>query len=889
MLIKRDRENYINIKEFVSFFILIFKNKLNIISSLLLFLFFGLILVVPFDLGLSKKDLRRLNSLAINVERPLRKINYITGVLVKENILFSTSLFGILKRYLFSLNKDIDVINLDLKLDELEKIRNKRNQALEIGILTKGDDDEVNASISYENENYPVKLRLKGDYSDHLIGDKWSFRVKPKRGKAFKGLTEFSFQHPRTRSYLNEYIFHLFLKESELPHLRYEFFKLILNGKNLGTYALEEHFTKELIEYNRLRESPIFQFSCDLKYRQRARNLSLDGQQNPNPYIYNDFEIDVFNKKKVLGKLNQGSQFTLGKNLLSSFLLKEINSSAVFDLKNNTKYFSVVDLFGALHTLEMCNMRFYFDPILSRFSFIGFDADTGIRPSKRYLSIDRNPLSIFDDLDFSKEYVKNLEMLTSDQYLENMLNKLDRNIYSSLHKINKTFPHVRYLKSEILRSREYIKNRLSPINPIGINYTDQKLNPENITLVLYNRNVFPININHIFLDGNMFKPEKETILLGVKNKKVAYKKVKFQRYQSKNKFKNFNFKKDSLINVNYNLIGSKKIKDISVEPVAWFNSTDANNEYILKVPNHKDFKFIRVNDSKKVLKIDQGNWTIDKPLILPKEYKFFIEQGTTINITNGGYILSQGPVEFNGTKDAPILFNGIGDSGGLFVTNSKKTSFLNYVIFNGLKNLDEISLSITGSITFYNSPVSINNSNFYGTESEDSLNLFRSNFIIKNTSFNNIYADALDLDFSNGSLDNVSFENIGNDGLDLSGSIVAVENLSFKNIKDKSISIGEKSNINGNNIYIDKSFIGIASKDKSFAKVKNLNAKNLEYCLAAYNKKPEFGEGNIIIENIADSSICFSKYLLEKGSSISINSKKLLINSKDILQIIYEK
>ena len=73
------------------------------------------------------------------------------------------------------------------------------------------------------------------------------------------------------------------------------------------------------------------------------------------------------------------------------------------------------------------------------------------------------------------------------------------------------------------------------------------------------------------------------------------------------------------------------------------------------------------------------------------------------------------------------------------------------------------------------------------------------------------------------------------------------------------------------------------------AKVKNLNVKNLDFCLAAYNKKPEFGEGSIKLENISEESICFSKYLLEKGSFISINSKKLLTNSKDILQIIYGK
>ena len=58
------------------------------------------------------------------------------------------------------------------------------------------------------------------------------------------------------------------------------------------------------------------------------------------------------------------------------------------------------------------------------------------------------------------------------------------------------------------------------------------MDPESnkITLVLYNKSVFPININHIFLDGILFKPEEETILLGVKNKKINYKKVKFKKF-----------------------------------------------------------------------------------------------------------------------------------------------------------------------------------------------------------------------------------------------------------------------------------------------------------------------------------------------------------------------
>ena len=42
--------------------------------------------------------------------------------------------------------------------------------------------------------------------------DKWSFRIKVRENKSILGMREFSLQHPRTRKYLNEYIFHKILK-----------------------------------------------------------------------------------------------------------------------------------------------------------------------------------------------------------------------------------------------------------------------------------------------------------------------------------------------------------------------------------------------------------------------------------------------------------------------------------------------------------------------------------------------------------------------------------------------------------------------------------------------------------------------------------------------------
>ena len=53
---------------------------------------------------------------------------------------------------------------------------------------------------------------------------------------------------------MNEWFLHQFVAYSGLLALRYDFVQLYLNGDNLGIYALEEHFEKELIENNNRRE-----------------------------------------------------------------------------------------------------------------------------------------------------------------------------------------------------------------------------------------------------------------------------------------------------------------------------------------------------------------------------------------------------------------------------------------------------------------------------------------------------------------------------------------------------------------------------------------------------------------------------------------------------------
>ena len=96
----------------------------------------------------------------------------------------------------------------------VQKIEAKRTQALRGRLLQTSATDFVKAEWQWDGQTFPVKMRLKGDWIDHLWGRKWSYRVKMRGSHAFLGMRRFSIQDPTTRNFLLEWAY--------LEHLRHE-------------------------------------------------------------------------------------------------------------------------------------------------------------------------------------------------------------------------------------------------------------------------------------------------------------------------------------------------------------------------------------------------------------------------------------------------------------------------------------------------------------------------------------------------------------------------------------------------------------------------------------------------------------------------------------------
>ena len=108
----------------------------------------------------------------------------------------------------------------------------------------------------------------------------------------------------------------------------------------------------------------------------------------------------------------------------------------------------------------------------------------------------------------------------------------------------------------------------------------------------------------------------------------------------------------------------------------------------------------------------------------------------------------------------------------------------------------------------------------------------------------------MDVDFSEIDASIIEISYALNDCFDLSDGKYNFKYVKLNECGDKGLSVGEQSTLNLEKILIYNSNTGIASKDSSETVIDKAFVENVEYCLAAYNKKPEFDGGYISIKKI---------------------------------------
>lgn len=806
----------------------------------------------------------------------------LTKGLVHENVQIPVNYFS-------ALSSNAETISIDIKNNDFQKLAYNREVALEQGILITDDGDYVPATIRFNGDEVKAKIRLKGDWVDHLVGEKWSFRVKLKDDNTILGMKVFSIQNPNTRAFLNEWLYQEVLDRESIISPRYYFVSVVVNGKNNGIYALEEHFDKRLIENEYYREGPIISFNED--YLWIGRTQGIDDLVES----YFSSDIDTFQTSSVIEDPDKYRQFIQAKDLLESFREGNLSTSEVFDVDKLATFMALSDLMGATHGNWWHNQRFYYNPITSKLEPIGFDSGAGERISN-YGLFGMSNLGelneayqnlIISDPVFFKKYVSELERVSNPSYLDEVFVDLDGELGSNLSILHKDYPYYYFSKNVFFDNQEYIQNILNQAKCLNAHYYINTSNK--FILELGNTHAFPLEVHGVKYDGMILYPSSEVILAGKKSDEVVnYEKVEFLLPEGITWSDDF----ISKITVEYSILGHGVKRHESIYPWSHVSDNFLENDFIRRSPNADTFDFIYVDEPGKRIILKNGVWELNDSLIIPEGFTFVINSNgpTVLDLKNNSSIISYSPLQFQGTEDYPVAIISSDLTGfGLAVMNAESKSVLDKVIFSNLSAPMYNAWQLSGAVTFYNSEVEINecifSNNTYG---DDMLDLVRSPYIISNSAFQNTLSDALDDDFGIGEIYHTSFISCGNDAMDFSGSDVHIYDCIVDGAGDKGISGGENSNLIVDSVNIRNSSVGVASKDLSTVYIENSVISSSDIGLTAFQKKSEFGPGSIIAKFtlIEDTKV---SYVVESGSSLTLNSETINGNSFNVYEELYNE
>jgi hypothetical protein len=796
------------------------------------------------------------------------------------------------------------------------KILNKRDEAFRKGILETQDDDWADGMMFSGEDLYKIELRLKGDWLDHLVGSKWSFRIETDKGTTWRGMRTFSVQSPKTRDFLNEWLMLKFCRMEDILATRFGFIPLEYNGRSLGIYAWEEHFEKFLVESNSRREGPILKVNENAMWKTNQIAIR-DDRDYWLPFIPSA-EILPFKSKRTSRDSTLLGQYKIAQELYYQYKFAEIRPSDIFDVEKMAKYLAMLDLFGTYHGITWHNQRFYFNPVVARLEPIAFDNFSDVGHVKYtnnailgnyYSEVDKATdndfllAGLFRDSLLGATYAHYLEKYSKDDFIRSLLLDLDPEIkyYDSL--LRREYPTYRFDPDYLFQNARAIREEL-PSYQEKLTMLDWSKPEFKITNPQYDADV-EAAVSTYFVKAYTYEKDLEERSIVVKNH-FTRDIILLGTARNDKRIRNYLYPEIRVEHIDGRNPGKTIIKAGPEDDYLYFMVDGDMITYPIPVypwpapdgkatPRQKInarygtyYKELFVLKPEQNLVLEKGDYRIDKPLLIPPGYTVTFEPGVNLNIVEEGAFISHSTINMVGSQQDPIIIKSSdGSANGFTVLQAAGRSYLEHVIFDRLNTLDIEGWKLTGAVTFYESDVDFYQVSFRNNLCEDGLNIIRSSFSIDQCELLNTFSDALDVDFGQGSITNTQFKYLSNDAIDVSGSEVVIDNCLITQSDDKGISGGENSKVEVFNTTILGTRIGIASKDQSRMQVSTCILEDCNYGIIVFRKKPEFGPAFFEGENIELNNIT-TVFLVEKGSKCAIDGKIIPDDKENIYELFYE-
>ncbi|GEM_PF-5757202 len=704
-------------------------------------------------------------------------------------------------------------------------------KALEQGVLTKDLKKKQPAEIRFNGNLFEAKVRMKGDWLDHVKENQWSLRVNLKEGNVYMA-EKFSLQFPETRGGDNERVFHQELQKYDILTPHYVFVHLVVNDEYWGRFAFEEHFDEPLLERYSRSDGPILKFDEEGFWECQMLSKKL-GQEVCVEYpLLAAAKIDAFGKK-TKKDATKFARFRRGRAILDTWRRDSLPLDKL-DLKRFAHYYALCDIFGFYHGLQWHNQRFYYRPADGRLEPIAYDCFS-----------ENNELIGKDFLGFFDEHYATV------YFHEQWFNyQLFRN--AEFRSFYKGFLRA-YTENE-----EWKKSGASPELFAQLKERARKLS--------------------VFIEQEQELPQY----------------YPYERWKKENpdliKEYDIDFSNELLEDVSFNAVSSSSgtiITNFHMGDLKVLGYTNERGFYALndqiKISSGTSHSF-DWNDAKHVFGVYNLNDSVRRKVILSHD----IEDNTDASWKDyfeenrDGWIWKKELLELNESIELP--------AGNVYCIDSAEIHFKEFGLITcfgdlnisaskllssgtgnmGIRALDgKLSVSNTSLIGFdvpvqqANSPlqalnceVVLSNLQLESIRAEDAINLVNCRATIKGLTLMNCSGDGLDADFCQLELSKLSVYDCGGDGVDVSFSIASLKELEIANCVDKGISVGEASEVRLLDARISDCASGVAVKDKaSLFLDRSIGIVNCTVLINAFRKKSFFIDGGTVYLNGNDIKV----------------------------------
>ncbi|MGE4350813.1 MAG: CotH kinase family protein [Bdellovibrionales bacterium] len=791
-------------------------------------------------------------------------------------------------------------ININIDFKSYQLLKKQRAAALKDGVKSSDENTYVPASIDFQGKSIKAKLRLKGDLVDHWSDPKkWSFKIKTKKD-TFMGMSVFAIQAPWTRNYQVEPLYFKTLRDLGILTPRYFFVEASVNGESIGIMAIEESFSKNLLESQERKEGPILKINEELRWkavmahRQEKDNGVIDPAggklaafENPNTFVFEAMSSP------------DPAQTDLAISLMRAVLEHKMKPSEVLDVDIWGKYLANAIIWGAVHDTVWTNLRLYYNPISARIEPIAYDAgimdiiDYGELIGSYYPQIlDRLILSDPVILASVKKHIAGLAKKYNDPAYIDELKAKDRQELTALRKEFYLLPSFNYaslsypakeraqavLQNAYFKTSEFQHEQPVPYSD-GIELPTLAMafvSKDNKRLELRNVIEDDIEITGITaVKNNVSVPYQELVDI-----KLPLKIEKTKPFETAKTFSWLLKNVTTQDKIAFTLQATTPQQAMVYEIKTILYPEAATHPVLISksvAEIRKLYPAFRYDAKRKEMLLENVSQTIDDFLIFPKGVRLKTQNAKLAFGEEAGLFV-QGAVQVKDSSFEPAT-KGKHWRGFIVMEANRLTpgvrSVLDGATFRATDFPKHGDWGITGGVTFNQSNLDIRNSRIIDPISEDGINIIRSHFTMDGMKLSGSHSDGFDGDFATGSVTNSSFSNTGGDGIDFSGSHIKVRKCVFDGIHDKAVSMGEDSHADVADITVTNSATGVAAKDLSSAIVKHSVFHEISHAvLMAYQKKPEYGGGRIEASDITfephDNDI-----VAQIGSSLILDGKTI--------------